>query len=72
MRGPYEDWSAYHRHPVYLAACAIAERQAHYKCSCGHRADKVIHRNGYPTFGTFCMPSELRLICNQCIERETG
>jgi hypothetical protein len=67
----YKDYDAYLRHPVFLAARAVAMRMAEYRCSCGAPATEVHHRQ-YPPWGTFDLPSNLEPVCHSCHCRLEG
>jgi hypothetical protein len=68
----YDNYAAYLRHPVFRAARAVAMRRTNSMCQCGAPATEVHHWNGYPPWGMFDVPSNLRPICHACHCREHG
>jgi hypothetical protein len=67
----YRTYPEYLRHPIYLAARAVAMRRAQGLCKCGAMASEVHHMK-YPLWGTFDVPSNLRPICHACHCLEHG
>jgi hypothetical protein len=62
----YRTYPEYLQHPVFRAARAVAMRRAGGRCACGAIATEVHHHHGYPPWGMFDVPSNLRPICHQC------
>lgn len=67
----YESYEQYLRHPVFLAARAVAMRRVNWRCRCGAPATEVHHLE-YPPWGMFDVPSNLQPICHTCHCREHG
>lgn len=63
----YDTYEQYLRHPVFLAARAVAMRDANYRClRCDGAAASEVHHLHYPPWGTFDVPSHLMPVCHQC------
>jgi hypothetical protein len=67
----YRTYQEYLRHPVFRAARLIAMRR-NPLCDCGNPATEVHHHNGYPPWGMFDVPANLKPICHECHCREHG
>lgn len=62
----YRTYQDYLREPVYLAAKRVAMRRAAGLCECGAKATEVHHYRGYPPWGMFDVPGNLKPICHKC------
>lgn len=67
----YSSYREYLKHPVFLAARAVAMRRANSRCDCGAPASEVHHLR-YPPWRMFDVPSNLEPICHACHCREHG
>jgi hypothetical protein len=61
----YGSYDEYLRHPVFLAARAVAMEREAFRCACGKEATEV-HHVKYPPWGTFDVASHLQPVCHAC------
>jgi hypothetical protein len=63
----YSTYQEYLRHPVFLAARAVAMARANYRCSrCQTARATEVHHVRYPPWGTFDVPENLQPVCHAC------